>query len=113
MEEELERCIDERKEHSEKVERMRNKEREVQEKIIVESRELDKIISRLVLMQKEKDECVHKIRELASLPAGLDNSEYMRKSLKELGRELDEVKHFLGFALIIELLMDWFFVSGQ
>ncbi|GAV04905.1 hypothetical protein RvY_15108 [Ramazzottius varieornatus] len=91
LEEELVKCIKDRKDREEKVEEIRNKEKGVQEKIIVESRELDKIISRLILMQKEKDDCVHKIRELASLPAGLDNSEYMRKSLKELGRELDEV----------------------
>ena len=87
----LDRWIEDRRARADRVEKIRTKEREIQEKIILESKDLDRIISRLVLVQKEKDDCLHKIRELVALPAGLDNSEYMQKSLKQLGSELDKV----------------------
>ncbi|OQV23478.1 Structural maintenance of chromosomes protein 3 [Hypsibius exemplaris] len=91
LDQELDRWIEDRRVRADKVERIRTKEREMQERIISDSKDLDKIISRLVLVQKEKDDCLHKIRELVALPAGLDNTEYMQKSLKQLGHDLDRV----------------------
>lgn len=95
LDEELDERIEERRLRAEKVDKLRTKERELQEKIMIESRELDKIINKLVLMQKEKDDCLHKIRELVALPAGVDNTEYMRKSSRELGKDLDKVNEEL------------------
>ncbi|CAG5133454.1 unnamed protein product [Candidula unifasciata] len=84
----IEKLNKEQKQLQTQLELWRGKEKDIQDKIGDDSKELDKISQKQSLLIKKKDECMQKIRELGSLPSDAFEK-YQNLSLKQLFKKLE------------------------
>jgi len=76
------------------LEHWKGQEREHQEKINEDAKELEKMSSKQSLLIKKKEECIRKIRELGSLPSDAFET-YKNLSSKQLFKKLEQSNHEL------------------
>ncbi|KAL8587035.1 Structural maintenance of chromosomes protein 3 [Nucella lapillus] len=79
---------DQKKKQSE-LEHWKGQEKEAQEKIQEDAKELEKITNKQSLLVKKKEDCMRKIRELGSLPSDAFEK-YQNNSLKQLFKKLEQ-----------------------
>ncbi|CAG5134748.1 unnamed protein product, partial [Candidula unifasciata] len=84
----IERLNKEQKQLQTQLELWRGKERDLQEKIGEDAKELDKISQKQSCLIKKKEECMKKIRDLRSLPSDAFEK-YQNMSLKQLFKKLE------------------------
>jgi structural maintenance of chromosome 3 (chondroitin sulfate proteoglycan 6) len=72
----------------------RLREREIQDKIEEDSKELERMASKQTVLQQKIEECTKKIRELGSLPADAFDK-YKTMSQKQLFKQLDKANQEL------------------
>ncbi|XP_064630415.1 structural maintenance of chromosomes protein 3-like [Lineus longissimus] len=89
----LDDLIDEQSKHQRdcqhSLEHWKAKEREQQERINDDAKDLEKMTNKQSLLLKKKDECMRKIRELGSLPSDAFEK-YQEHSLKQLFKKLEQ-----------------------
>ncbi|KAH9515257.1 Structural maintenance of chromosomes protein 3 [Bulinus truncatus] len=84
----IEKLNKEQKQLQTQLELWRGKERDIQEKIGEDAKELDKISQKQSLLIKKKEDCMKKIRELGSLPSDAFEK-YQNMNLKQLFKKLE------------------------
>ncbi|ESO00959.1 hypothetical protein HELRODRAFT_157320 [Helobdella robusta] len=84
----VDRCAQEHREMLKSLEMWKNIEREHQEKINEDTKELEKMTNKQSLLLKKKEECLKKIRELGSLP-GDAFDKYQDLQSKQLFKKLE------------------------
>ncbi|XP_064600089.1 structural maintenance of chromosomes protein 3-like [Liolophura sinensis] len=89
LDSQLERMNKEQKEMQNNMEQWKAQEREHQEKINDDAKDLEKMTNKQSLLLKKKDECMRKIRELGSLPNDAFEK-YQNLSIKQLFKKLEQ-----------------------
>ncbi|GAB6024529.1 hypothetical protein CHUAL_009682 [Chamberlinius hualienensis] len=89
LEKKLERCMHDQKSIQHELENWKAQERETQEKLNDDSKDLEKMVNKQALLLKKKEECTRKIRELGSLPSDAFDK-YQNLSFKQLFKKLDQ-----------------------
>ncbi|CAL1533668.1 unnamed protein product [Lymnaea stagnalis] len=84
----VEKLNKEQKQLQTQLELWRGKERDIQDKIGEDAKELDKISQKQSLLIKKKEDCMKKIRELGSLPSDAFEK-YQGMNLKQLFKKLE------------------------
>ncbi|KAK8783138.1 hypothetical protein V5799_015521 [Amblyomma americanum] len=94
LEKQVEANTKEQKELQSQLEHWKSQERDWQERINDDAKDLEKMTSRQSVLLKKKEECTRKIRELGSLP-GDAFEKYQNLSLKQLFKKLEQSNHEL------------------
>jgi len=76
------------------VEKWKGIERQCQERLNEDSKELEKMTSKQSILLKKKEECTNKIRELGSLPTDAFDK-YQKMASKQLFKQLDKANQEL------------------
>lgn len=84
----IEKRNKEQKEMQANLEMWKGKERDIQDRIGEDSKELEKISQKQSILIKKKEDCMKKIRELGSLPSDAFEK-YQNMNLKQLFKKLD------------------------
>ncbi|GFS26293.1 structural maintenance of chromosomes protein [Elysia marginata] len=84
----LDKLNKEQKQLQTQLESWRGKERDIQDKIGEDAKELDKISQKQTVLVKKKEDCMKKIRDLGSLPSDAFEK-YQNMSLKQLFKKLE------------------------
>ncbi|UYV73509.1 SMC3 [Cordylochernes scorpioides] len=90
----MEAMLKDQKEHQKDLEHWKSQEREYQERIGEDAKDLEKMTSKQSLLFKKKEECMKKIRELGSLPSEAFEK-YHNLSSKQLYKKLEQANHEL------------------
>ena len=84
LDDQVERLNREQREMLNQLERWKAQERDHQERINDDAKDLEKMTNKQSLLLKKKDDCMRKIRELGSLPSDAFEK-YQSLSLKQVG----------------------------
>lgn len=71
------------------------KEKEAQEKIEADAKDLEKLASKLNILQQKIVECTQKITELGALPSHEAYSKFSTMSTKQLFKEMEKANNHL------------------
>lgn len=71
------------------------KEKEAQEKIEADAKDLEKLASKLNILQQKIAECTHKITELGALPSQEIYNKFNNMSTKQLFKEMEKANNHL------------------
>lgn len=77
------------------VEKWKLKEKEAQEKIEADAKDLEKLASKLNILQQKIVECTQKITELGALPSHEAYSKFSTMSTKQLFKEMEKANNHL------------------
>ncbi|KOC70556.1 Structural maintenance of chromosomes protein 3, partial [Habropoda laboriosa] len=88
-------AIKKQKSESSEVEKWKVKEKEAQEKIEADAKDLEKLASKLNILQQKIVECTHKITELGALPSHEVYSKFSVMSTKQLFKEMEKANNHL------------------
>ncbi|XP_043470607.1 structural maintenance of chromosomes protein 3 [Leptopilina heterotoma] len=80
---------------SSEVEKWKVKEKEAQEKIEADAKDLEKLASKANILQQKITECTQKITELGALPSHEAYSKFSSMSTKQLFREMEKANNHL------------------
>ncbi|XP_022671008.1 structural maintenance of chromosomes protein 3-like [Varroa destructor] len=94
LEKQLETSLKEQKEVATQLEHWKGQERDWQDRINDDAKDLEKMSSRQSVLLKKKDECMKKIRDLGSLPSDAFEK-YQNLTLKQLFKKLDQANNEL------------------
>ncbi|RLU23029.1 hypothetical protein DMN91_005307 [Ooceraea biroi] len=83
------------KAESAEVEKWKLKEKEAQEKIEADAKDLEKLASKLNILQQKIGECTQKIAELGALPSNEAFSKFNTMSTKQLFKEMEKANNHL------------------
>ncbi|XP_071572251.1 structural maintenance of chromosomes protein 3 [Temnothorax nylanderi] len=83
------------KSESAEVEKWKLKEKEAQEKIEADAKDLEKLTSKLNILQQKIVECTQKITELGALPSHEAYSRFNTMSTKQLFKEMEKANNHL------------------
>ncbi|KAG5329047.1 SMC3 protein, partial [Acromyrmex heyeri] len=83
------------KSESAEVEKWKLKEKEAQEKIEADAKDLEKLASKLNILQQKIVECTQKITELGALPSHEAYSKFSTMSTKQLFKEMEKANNHL------------------
>lgn len=99
LDDQIEACNKENRELLRNLEMWKSREREHQERINEDAKELEKMTNKQSLLLKKKDDCMKKIRELGSLPSDAFEkyqnlgSKQLFKKLEQCNEELKKYSH--------------------
>lgn len=88
-------AIKKQKAESAEVEKWKIKEKEAQEKIEADAKDLEKLASKLNILQQKIVECTQKITELGALPSHEVYSKFSVMSTKQLFKEMEKANNHL------------------
>ncbi|XP_076247066.1 structural maintenance of chromosomes 3 [Calliopsis andreniformis] len=88
-------AIKKQKAESAEVEKWKIKEKEAQEKIEADAKDLEKLASKLNILQQKIVECTQKITELGALPSHDVYSKFSAMTTKQLFKEMEKANNHL------------------
>ncbi|XP_017887134.1 structural maintenance of chromosomes protein 3 [Ceratina calcarata] len=88
-------AIKKQKAESAEVERWKIKEKEAQEKIDADAKDLEKLASKLNILQQKIVECTQKITELGALPSHDVYAKFCEMTTKQLFKEMEKANNHL------------------
>lgn len=93
-EQKMELLLEEQKDVQKNLEQHKAEEKDCQERINEDAKDLEKISSKQAVLLKKKEECLKKIRDLGSLPSDAFER-YQNLNLKQLFKKLEQANHEL------------------
>jgi structural maintenance of chromosome 3 (chondroitin sulfate proteoglycan 6) len=93
LEEKIDELNQEIRNQTEEIEKLRTKEISQSKQIQDKSNSFEKLLNKRKIWTQKKEECIHQIRQLGTLPT--DHQTFEKYSIKELMEQLHEIKEKL------------------
>lgn len=109
MEKKVQEAVKRQRAEQEELERWRLKEKEAQEKLDADSKDLTKVASKQQMLRAKIEECTQKIQELGSMPQPDMVNKYMAYTSKNLFKELEKANsHLKKYSHVNKKALDQF-----